>query len=150
MKASTRRARIAAYFEANPEARVKDVADRFKVAMPTAYAIRKQVRENGAVKLAVQPDQPEVLDQEQANKYYQTVIGLAASAVQEGGDHYLKLGVQPWTAMEAWMTPEAFAGFLRGNAIKYLARADVKGGVEDLKKARHYLNKLIEVANRND
>ena len=31
-----------------------------------------------------------------------------------------------------------------GNAIKYLARCDDKGGLEDLKKARHYLDKLIE------
>lgn len=43
------------------------------------------------------------------------------------------------------MTPEAFEGFLRGNAIKYLARCDDKGGLEDLKKARHYLDKLIEI-----
>lgn len=42
------------------------------------------------------------------------------------------------------MTRDQFAGFLRGNAIKYLARCDDKGGVEDLKKARHYLDKLIE------
>jgi hypothetical protein len=43
------------------------------------------------------------------------------------------------------MSTEAFAGFLRGNAIKYLARCDKKGGVEDLRKARHYLDKLIEL-----
>ena len=43
------------------------------------------------------------------------------------------------------MTREQFAGFLRGNAIKYLARCDDKGGVEDLKKARHYLDRLIEL-----
>lgn len=64
--------------------------------------------------------------------------------VQVGGDHYQKLAIQPWTAMAAWMTAEQFQGFLRGNAIKYLARCDDKGGVEDLKKARHYLDKLIE------
>lgn len=34
--------------------------------------------------------------------------------------------------------------FLRGNIIKYLMRYDVKNGVEDLKKARVYLDKLIE------
>lgn len=47
--------------------------------------------------------------------------------------------------MRAWMTDQEFAGFLRGNAIKYLARYKDKGGVEDLRKARHYLDKLIEL-----
>lgn len=63
---------------------------------------------------------------------------------QVGGTHYASKSIQPWAAMKAWMTPEQFKGFLRGNAIKYLARCDDKGGVEDLKKARHYLDKLIE------
>jgi hypothetical protein len=43
------------------------------------------------------------------------------------------------------MSKEQFVGFLRGNAIKYLARCDDKGGLMDLKKARHYLDKLIEL-----
>ena len=67
-----------------------------------------------------------------------------ADGRQVGGDHYKAKAVQPWTAMESWMTPEQFVGFLRGNAIKYLARCDAKGGVDDLKKAQHYLEKLIE------
>lgn len=62
---------------------------------------------------------------------------------QVGGSHYQK-AIQPWDAMRAWMTQEQFAGFLRGNIIKYVARYDEKGGVEDLKKARHYLDRLIE------
>jgi hypothetical protein len=35
-------------------------------------------------------------------------------------------------------------GFMEGNAIKYISRWRSKGGVEDLKKARHYLDMLIE------
>lgn len=68
----------------------------------------------------------------------------AADLMQVGGSHYKDQDVQPWAAMEAWMTPEQFIGFLRGNAIKYLARADVKGGLQDIKKAQHYINKLVE------
>lgn len=63
---------------------------------------------------------------------------------QEGGDHYRRMAIQPWDAMQSWMTDAQFRGFLRGNAIKYLARCDAKGGSEDLRKARHYLDKLIE------
>lgn len=67
---------------------------------------------------------------------------------QVGGDHYARLGIQPWKAMEAWMGHDEFAGFLRGNVIKYMARR--KGGTEDLRKARHYLDKLIKHEEGND
>ena len=70
---------------------------------------------------------------------------MSARDSQVGGDHYAAKPIQPWDAMRAWMTPEQFEGFLRGNAIKYLARYPDKGGVEDLRKARHYLDALIEV-----
>lgn len=66
-------------------------------------------------------------------------------STQVGGTHYLDKAIQPWQAMESWMSREQFAGFLRGNAIKYLARCDDKGGVEDLQKARHYLDRLIKL-----
>ena len=64
---------------------------------------------------------------------------------QVGGDHYASKDVQPWDAMQAWMTKEAFAGYLHGNCIKYLARYMDKNGIEDLKKCQHYLAKLIEI-----
>lgn len=73
-----------------------------------------------------------------------------ARKVQVGGDHYKNMGVQPWTAMQSWMTPEQYIGFLRGNALKYLARCDVKGGLEDVKKAHHYLTELIEFSGRQE
>jgi hypothetical protein len=60
--------------------------------------------------------------------------------------HYAT-GIQPWDAMQDWMTVEEFQGFLRGNVIKYIARYPHKGGVDDLRKARQYLDMLIEVMN---
>lgn len=65
--------------------------------------------------------------------------------IQVGGDHYKKLGqFEPLKVMEAWMSPEEVRGFLKGCAIKYLCREQVKGGIEDLKKARHYIDLLID------
>ena len=72
------------------------------------------------------------------------VYQVPANTKQIAGDHYTRMEVQPWTAMEAWMSPEQFKGFLRGNVVKYIARCDDKGGKEDLLKARHYLEKLLE------
>jgi hypothetical protein len=69
---------------------------------------------------------------------------LKANEMQVGGDHYKSKAIQPWDAMEAWMNQDEFRGFLRGNAIKYLAREKDKGGVTDIKKAMHYMKKLLE------
>jgi hypothetical protein len=57
--------------------------------------------------------------------------------------------VQPWDAMEAWLPIEQFRGFLRGNVIKYLARYPEKGGLDDLLKARAYLDRLIDTYHPN-
>lgn len=70
---------------------------------------------------------------------------MSANDVQVGGDHYRSKTIQPWDAMEAWMSPERVKGFMQGNVVKYVARYVEKGGVEDLRKARHYLDKLIEL-----
>lgn len=70
---------------------------------------------------------------------------MSANETQIGGEHYRSKTIQPWDAMQAWMTPEQFKGFLWGNVVKYIARWQDKGGVEDLRKARHYMDKLIEV-----
>lgn len=64
----------------------------------------------------------------------------SANDVQHGGMHYKAKLIEPWDYIEA-----NGIGFLDGNAIKYLTRWKDKGGIEDLKKARHYIDKLIEV-----
>ena len=71
---------------------------------------------------------------------------MTARSHQVGGDHYASKAIQPWDAMQAWGTETEFTGFLRFNAIKYLARAGSKGPArEDYLKARHYIDKLLEV-----
>lgn len=58
---------------------------------------------------------------------------------QVGGDHYKNLPVQPMYANVANNTPWA-----EGEIIKYVTRWRAKGGVQDLEKARHILEYLIE------
>jgi len=70
---------------------------------------------------------------------------MSANDMQVGGEHYQSKSIQPWDAMQSWMTDEQFKGFLWGNVIKYISRWQDKGGIEDLRKARHYMDKLIEV-----
>jgi|TARA_R110002072_G_scaffold233853_1_gene391501 hypothetical protein len=59
-------------------------------------------------------------------------------------EHYNKAGVETIDALEA-MLVDGFDYYLQGNIVKYLWRFRHKNGVEDLKKAQWYLNKLIEV-----
>lgn len=59
---------------------------------------------------------------------------------QVGGVHYKKHGIQPW---DVWQ--EYGLNAFEGAILKYLLRWRDKNGVEDLKKARHTLDKLIEI-----
>lgn len=52
------------------------------------------------------------------------------------------------SGVECIQVTEHFS-FLRGNAIKYLWRADHKGGIEDLKKARWYIDREIANLEKN-
>jgi len=132
-------AKVTEYFLKHPNAVPKDVGAKFTMHMPQVYGIRKRVLSGSMLGEVVNPQITDAVTQ--------FVPSDKVDALQIGGDHYKNMGVQPWKAMESWMTPEQFAGFLRGNAIKYLARCDVKGGIDDIKKARHYIDKLVEVMN---
>ena len=68
----------------------------------------------------------------------------AALDVQVGGDHYKNFAIQPVTFIHA-----NNIGFLEGNAIKYLCRWRAKAGVQDLEKARHYIDLLIELEKKS-
>lgn len=59
---------------------------------------------------------------------------------QEGGSHYKDCAIQPIQYIEA-----NELGYLEGNVIKYVTRHMRKGGAEDLLKARHYLDMLLEL-----
>lgn len=69
---------------------------------------------------------------------------------QIGGDHYITMAIQPWEAMEAWMTPDEYTGYHIGVAISYLARWRRKGGVDDIRKAHHHLTRLLTYAELGD
>lgn len=64
---------------------------------------------------------------------------------QEGGDHYRTLPIQPVQFIHANKIP-----YLEGNVIKYVTRWRDKGGLADLRKARHYIDMLIELEKDHD
>jgi hypothetical protein len=64
---------------------------------------------------------------------------MSANDKQIDGEHY-QLEIQPWD----YITLNRL-GYLEGNIIKYVTRHKEKHGVKDLEKAKHYIDKLIEV-----
>lgn len=59
---------------------------------------------------------------------------------QVGGSHYKDMAIQP-----AEYVYRNGIGFLEGNVIKYVSRWRKKNGLEDLRKARHTLDLLIQM-----
>lgn len=58
---------------------------------------------------------------------------------QIGGSHYSRLKIDPYEySMQNDLNP------LQMNAIKYITRYNFKNGIEDLKKAKHTIDRLIE------
>ncbi len=84
------------------------------------------------------------LNEQELKGIAQIGAAIRANAQQVGGAHYATKAIQPWDFIIA-----NNLGYLEGNIVKYVSRWKDKGGVEDLKKARHYLDKLIEVNDEN-
>jgi hypothetical protein len=93
--------------------------DKNPVAMPTPFGYLREETLNDLIK-----------------EYEDNKVDTLSRQV--GGTHYKK-GVQPWTIALDWgLDPWSH------NVVKYILRFPYKGGVEDLKKIKHYLDYLIE------
>jgi hypothetical protein len=111
---------------------VKDIAKQVKCTRDYVYQVRlKRNKEKQVVKRVAR---------EEVKPVVQQVTTVTPNDIQVGGSHYKEQDIQPWDAIHAWKL-----GFFSGNVVKYVARHNQKGGVNDLRKARHYLDKLIEL-----
>jgi hypothetical protein len=123
--------KVAEYFLANPSAVPKVVGTKFKVAMPSVYAIRKRVLSGsmlGKTEVAVERTS-------------------TAKEKQVGGSHYKDMNVQPWDVVDTW-SREQQIGYYRGGALKYIMRMGSKDqSATEVAKGKHYLEKLLEVLN---
>ncbi len=61
--------------------------------------------------------------------------------------HYTTGSIECIDAIEAALTPEEFRGYCKGNVLSYVWRENNKGRIEDLRKARWYLERLINGKN---
>jgi len=65
---------------------------------------------------------------------------MSALNIQEGGDHYKKLKIQPIEFIDA-----NGLDFLQGNVVKYITRHKDKNGSADVRKALHYCQLILEL-----
>lgn len=56
--------------------------------------------------------------------------------------HYNRTSVEVIDTLRGMMTTDEYRGFLIGNVVKYISRYSMKNGLEDIKKAKYYLNLL--------
>lgn len=70
---------------------------------------------------------------------------VRANATQEGGDHYKRLGIEPWDVFDTWPMDQRIGAY-RANCTKYIMRLDEKDTpLLNAKKLAHYSQKLVEV-----
>jgi len=68
-----------------------------------------------------------------------------ALEAQVGGNHYKSMAIQPVEYIYKNNIP-----YIEGCVIKYISRWRNKNGVEDLQKAKHFIDLLIELESKND
>jgi len=86
-----------------------------------------------------------------AMKAYHDIANSEREDVVNKPKHYNTGNIECIEAIEESMSSVAFKGYLKGNCMKYLWRYDYKGKqVEDLNKAKWYLNKLTIMVSKEN
>lgn len=143
--------------DAFPEASVNSLAKKHKIAAGYAYKLAKKRNGQALEKIlgprpkhlpmvptpvvSIDLNTPIEAPKPATELEIAELLGLPANEVQVGGEHYKKNAIQPWDYIVSNQL-----GYLEGNVVKYVSRWKDKGGRQDLEKAKHYLDKLLEVA----
>lgn len=113
--------------------------------MDTCYCVKRPGKcgEYGYCEICpVDPDEPKTITftfEDSAYDSYAAWQKVSPTDTQVGGDHYAKNKIQPIDFILA-----NNLGWCEANAVKYLTRWQNKNGLEDLRKAKHYIELLIE------
>jgi hypothetical protein len=153
------------YYNGNPTATVKEVADKFKTSYSVAYMVRKEMQKKKVVlnprevvlanKLGIPTK--EYAEQKLRAGNFKRIAVFSSNrhklkpeiAIEEPKAdpvnhpaHYKVGGIETIDFIEA-----KSLGYHLGNAVKYITRADHKGNrLQDLQKAKWYIDRAIEKA----
>lgn len=91
------------------------------------------------------PEQVLELTPEMEVKPGEFIESPKANTIQEGGNHYKRMGVQPWDIYDTWPAEQRIGAY-RANCVKYVMRLEDKDSrVLNARKLAHYAQKLVEV-----
>ena len=148
---------VSNFLRTKPGLKAGDIVKKLKVSKVYAYNLLTQARKKMIDDLPVVEDtvtdENARLSTERVNALIKgrkvLVANLAEFAEDQQADninpaHYKVGGIETIDFIEAKLTAEEYRGYLRGNVLKYMSRADHKGDrLENLKKAQWYLNREI-------
>jgi hypothetical protein len=135
----TKKQQVINHFIKHPLATPRVVSEKFSMALPAVYTLRKQ-----ALAQFIEQKNADIPEVVAAPVIVETP---QASTRQVGGDHYVEMGVQPWDVVDTWPRDQRI-GYYRGGALKYLMRMGSKDESPiEVAKGQHYIQKLLEVLN---
>jgi hypothetical protein len=132
---------IIEYITANPTAKAAAVAYLFGTSAQVVYQIKSDAglskpRTNKTAK----PKAAKKATPRKA-KAKQVIVEIEEVDEVNHPPHYLVGGIEVIDYIKAKLTPEEFRGYLKGNVIKYISRADHKNGMTDWGKADWYVDR---------
>lgn len=137
----SKRQEIIEYITANPTAKAAAVAYLFDTSAQVVYQIKSDAglskpRTNKTAK-------PKAAKKAAPRKARAKQVIVEIEEVDEVNHppHYLVGGIEVIDYIKAKLTPEEFRGYLKGNVIKYISRADHKNGMIDWGKADWYVDR---------
>jgi hypothetical protein len=140
----SKRQEIIEYITANPTAKAAAVAYLFGTSAQVVYQIKSDAglskpRTNKTAK-------PKAAKKAAPRKARAKQVTVEIEEVDEVNHppHYLVGGIEVIDYIKAKLTPEEFRGYLKGNVIKYISRADHKNGIVDWNKADWYVDRYVE------
>jgi len=127
-RVSTKTTKVLAYLENNPNAKVVDVSNKFKMPVQYVYKLRANIKLDKALTMS---KSPAILYKSSSSKEVKDNVNSPT--------HYTTGGIETIDFIEA-----KSLNYNLGNVVKYVSRSDYKGKkLEDLKKARWYLCREI-------
>lgn len=97
----------------------------------------------------VETDLYTILDGATVHVYHFTELMEIEEDFVNRPPHYGNGGIECIDYMEDNMSETMFLGYLEGNVKKYMHRYRYKNGVQDLRKAEWYLNRLVTTMEKN-
>ena len=145
----SKRQEIIEYITANPTAKAAAVAYLFGTSAQVVYQIKSDAglsepRANKTAKpKATKPKAAKKAAPRKA-RAKQVIVEIEEVDEVNHPPHYLVGGIEVIDYIKAKLTPEEFRGYLKGNVIKYISRADHKNGIVDWNKADWYVDRYVE------